>query len=247
MADLLNRISQLETIVKTQERKLRLYHKGVVSFQTQRPPSPPPSPPPSSVNKEIAFDTTTMTVTSAPVAESTLDRKETWASRVVKLDATTKEGDFSILSNWADDEDFYNDQKEIDNGDEDVFREEASEIGIDSAEKSKLFEVLSESKFETRTVIYLQNIVKKGLNKHSFCTTVLSVKEETPSMVIFKPAQNERYADKYYAFVFCKSHEHAVSLLKHILLTPLIYEGHVLQCNWANEKPRFPTATDDGQ
>ena len=200
-SDFENRLSQLETIVKTQERKLNLRRDSAAELKARMP---------KSKNRHGEFNSTTAA-------------------------ASTNKSRISILTKGEESE------RSLEEPEEE--KDSNADSGSDSSkshrrtEKSALLlNVLNGSKFDDRATLYVQNIAKDEFDEHDFCTKVLSTRDVKPSKVFFKTASDDKHKNKYYAFVFCRSHDHALLLLNHIMSSPLAYNGHVLQCNWANEK-----------
>ena len=244
--ELMERISQLETIVKTQERKLTFYNAFVTNFQPEallRTKEVEYVKELENEEKRMTISITNAVVDGAIVDNAIVDSAIINKEEPKETDSTVLESPHNVKenvksSNWASDEeeeDWINDDWRAHAGD--------GAGDFDVSNKRKLFDVLNEPKFETRTVIYVQNIAKEGLDKNAFCRTILTTNRIVPAKVTFKATRNGQHHDKYYAFVYCKSHSDAIAILEHILLTPLTYKGNVLECNWANERQSRPCST----
>lgn len=93
---------------------------------------------------------------------------------------------------------------------------------------------LSLPKFNTKCSVYVKNlsgfIDEKFIGDELF---VLKSRTKPSNVSIHRSKEDE---SKRYAFVCFETHEHALLLIKAILLGPLGYNGLLLDCNWANRE-----------
>lgn len=99
--------------------------------------------------------------------------------------------------------------------------------------------ITTTSSNDIRKTLYLQNIVKTNFDEDRFCDEFLTFDDVKPEKVTFKTTSNDKHKDKYYAFVFCQSHDQAVLLINHLTSKPIIYQGCEVESNWANEKRHY--------